>query len=212
MIADIADGSALAEELAGKHGRNATASMVCDVSDESQVKALVAKTIERFGKIDILVNNAALYSQLEEQRLHRDRRRGVGQGDGGERARAVPDGQARRAAHARQGLRQDHQYRLGLGVPRHAADAALHHVEGRDRRLHALALARGRRLRHLRQHAGAGLHAVRQRGREQSRPMSSARATTRSSAAPSSATAIRRICSGRWCSSLRPTAISSPAR
>ena len=32
----------------------------------AQVKALVAKTVERFGKIDILVNNAALYSQLEE--------------------------------------------------------------------------------------------------------------------------------------------------
>src|ERR1700742_3585722 len=66
MIADVADGGDLAEELAGKHGRNATASMVCDVSDEAQVKALVANTIERFGKIDILVNNAALYSKLEE--------------------------------------------------------------------------------------------------------------------------------------------------
>ena len=52
--------------MRAKHGRNATASMICDVSDEAQVKALVAKTVERFGKIDILVNNAALYSQLEE--------------------------------------------------------------------------------------------------------------------------------------------------
>jgi NAD(P)-dependent dehydrogenase (short-subunit alcohol dehydrogenase family) len=66
MIADIADGSAVAEELAAKHGRNGTTSMVCDVSDEAQVKALVDRTVERFGKIDILVNNAALYSQLEE--------------------------------------------------------------------------------------------------------------------------------------------------
>ena len=66
MIADIVDGGDLAEELAGKHGRNTTASMVCDVSDEAQIKALVARTIERFGKIDILVNNAALYSKLEE--------------------------------------------------------------------------------------------------------------------------------------------------
>jgi NAD(P)-dependent dehydrogenase (short-subunit alcohol dehydrogenase family) len=66
MIADIVDGSALAEEFAGKHGPNATISMVCDVSDEAQVKSLVASTVERFGKIDILVNNAALYSQLEE--------------------------------------------------------------------------------------------------------------------------------------------------
>ena len=64
MIADVADGSALAQELAAKYGRNATASMTFDVSDEEQVKALVAATLERFGKIDILVNNAAVYSTL----------------------------------------------------------------------------------------------------------------------------------------------------
>src|SRR5262245_31364908 len=67
MIADVADGSALAAELAAQYGRNATTSMTFDVSDESQVQALVARTIERFGKIDILVNNAAVYSQLAEQ-------------------------------------------------------------------------------------------------------------------------------------------------
>jgi NAD(P)-dependent dehydrogenase (short-subunit alcohol dehydrogenase family) len=39
--------------------------MQFDVSDEAQCKALVAKTLERFGKIDILVNNAALYAPLE---------------------------------------------------------------------------------------------------------------------------------------------------
>ena len=67
MIADIADGSALGAELAGRHGRNATTSMTCDVSDETQVQALVARTMERFGKIDILVNNAALFATLQEQ-------------------------------------------------------------------------------------------------------------------------------------------------
>jgi NAD(P)-dependent dehydrogenase (short-subunit alcohol dehydrogenase family) len=67
MIADVADGSALAAEIAAKHGRNATTSMTCDVSSEDAVKALVIGTMERFGKIDILVNNAALYSQLAEQ-------------------------------------------------------------------------------------------------------------------------------------------------
>jgi NAD(P)-dependent dehydrogenase (short-subunit alcohol dehydrogenase family) len=67
MIADVADGSELAAELAARHGRNAAASLTFDVSDEGQVKALVVKTIERFGKIDILVNNAAVYSTLEEQ-------------------------------------------------------------------------------------------------------------------------------------------------
>jgi NAD(P)-dependent dehydrogenase (short-subunit alcohol dehydrogenase family) len=67
MIADIADGSALAAEIAARHGRNASTSMICDVSDEAAVKRLVAATMARFGKIDILVNNAAMFAQLSEQ-------------------------------------------------------------------------------------------------------------------------------------------------
>lgn len=63
MIADIADGQALAGEIAGKYDARA-ASATFDVSDEAQVKGLVAKTIERFGRIDIIVNNAAVYSTL----------------------------------------------------------------------------------------------------------------------------------------------------
>ena len=39
------------------------------VSDEGAVKTLVAQTIERFGKIDILVNNAALFAPLREQKV-----------------------------------------------------------------------------------------------------------------------------------------------
>jgi len=42
---------------------------VTDVSDESAVKALVANTMDRFGKIDILVNNAALFAPLQEQKV-----------------------------------------------------------------------------------------------------------------------------------------------
>ncbi|HTP90452.1 MAG TPA: SDR family NAD(P)-dependent oxidoreductase, partial [Xanthobacteraceae bacterium] len=60
MIADVADASEVAEEIARDYGANSVASAVTDVSDESAVKALVAKTMERFGRIDILVNNAAL--------------------------------------------------------------------------------------------------------------------------------------------------------
>ena len=65
MIADIEDGRALAEEIAGRHGANSVASATFDVSDESAVKGLVTETIKRFGQIDILVNNAALYSALK---------------------------------------------------------------------------------------------------------------------------------------------------
>ena len=119
MIADIADGAGVAAEIAAKHGANSVTSAVADVSDEQAVKALVAQTIERFGKIDVLVNNAALYAPLQETEVHRDRRRPVGPGDGGQSARAVPDGEARGAAHDRAGLRQDHQYRLGHRLSRH---------------------------------------------------------------------------------------------
>ncbi|HEX4408479.1 MAG TPA: SDR family oxidoreductase [Xanthobacteraceae bacterium] len=66
MIADVADGKDLAEEVARDHGANSVASATFDVSDETAVKTLVAKTMERFGKIDILVNNAALFAPLKE--------------------------------------------------------------------------------------------------------------------------------------------------
>src|SRR5689334_24150288 len=65
MIADIEDGRPLAEEIAGRHGANSVASAIFDVSDEGAVKGLVTETIKRFGQIDVLVNNAALYSALK---------------------------------------------------------------------------------------------------------------------------------------------------
>ena len=64
MIADIADGKDVAAEIAAAHGANSVASAICDVSDEAAVKKLVAQTMECFGRIDVLVNNAALYATL----------------------------------------------------------------------------------------------------------------------------------------------------
>jgi NAD(P)-dependent dehydrogenase (short-subunit alcohol dehydrogenase family) len=68
MIADIADGTEVADAIASAHGGNSVASAMTDVSDEAAVKALVTKTMERFGKIDILVNNAAVYATLPEEK------------------------------------------------------------------------------------------------------------------------------------------------
>lgn len=64
MIADIADGAALAADIAKEDGASSVASHTFDVSDEAQVKGLIVATLERFGQIDILVNNAAIYSTL----------------------------------------------------------------------------------------------------------------------------------------------------
>ena len=69
MIADIVDGAAVAAEIAAKHGANSVASEICDVSDEGAVKRLVAATLERFEKVDVLVNNAALYAPLKEMKF-----------------------------------------------------------------------------------------------------------------------------------------------
>src|SRR3974390_2730739 len=64
MIADIEDGATLAADIIQQHGPDAAASSVTDVSDETAVKMLVERTVEHFGRIDILGNNAALYAKL----------------------------------------------------------------------------------------------------------------------------------------------------
>jgi len=70
MIADIEDGAALATEICGQHGKDAAVAERFDVSDEASVKQLVAKTAERFGRIDVLVNNAALYAKLSPRNFN----------------------------------------------------------------------------------------------------------------------------------------------
>src|SRR5262249_20226840 len=60
------DGRPLAEEIAAEHGANSVMSAVADHSDEASVKKVVGATMERFGKIDVLVSNAALFAPLQE--------------------------------------------------------------------------------------------------------------------------------------------------
>ena len=54
---DLAAGEEAAERIRGA-GCKALA-VQCDVADEHSIKDAVARSIERFGGIDILVNNAA---------------------------------------------------------------------------------------------------------------------------------------------------------
>ncbi|MQA07128.1 MAG: SDR family oxidoreductase [Pseudonocardiaceae bacterium] len=47
------------EKLAAEHG-NRVQALVCDVTDERQVAELLAGAVERFGRVDVLINNAGL--------------------------------------------------------------------------------------------------------------------------------------------------------
>jgi 3-oxoacyl-[acyl-carrier protein] reductase len=64
VVADM-DGraaEATAAELSG--GENAVLPIQVDVSDPAAVRRMVELTVERFRRIDVLVNNAALFSKL----------------------------------------------------------------------------------------------------------------------------------------------------
>ena len=61
LIADIVDAAPALREL----GREAPVHAVrADVASASSVEAMVADAVQRFGRVDILVNNAALFASL----------------------------------------------------------------------------------------------------------------------------------------------------
>ena len=64
-IADIADGAELADTLTMKHGKDRARAWTFDVSVEADVKRLVGEVMAHFGRIDVLVNNAAIFSTLQ---------------------------------------------------------------------------------------------------------------------------------------------------
>src|SRR5437762_5983539 len=64
VIADIADVDAAAEK-AGAPDR--TLGVRADVSDAAAVRTMVEAAVVRFGRIDVLVNNAAVFATLKPQ-------------------------------------------------------------------------------------------------------------------------------------------------
>ena len=61
MIADIADASEAMEGVQKIGGEIAAARV--DVTNEDQVRKMVKKTIDKYGRVDILVNNVGLYHE-----------------------------------------------------------------------------------------------------------------------------------------------------
>jgi len=62
VVADVKEPGSVALDIERAGG--AALPVTVDVRDEASVKAMVARTVEHFGKLDILVNNAGLGSNI----------------------------------------------------------------------------------------------------------------------------------------------------
>ncbi len=63
VVNDISDPAPLVAEITAAGGK--AIGIVADVSDQNSVDAMVRQTVGTFGKIDVLVNNAALFGHLK---------------------------------------------------------------------------------------------------------------------------------------------------
>ena len=67
VVTDVLDPEPIVAEL-----KNAGADAIglkSDITDDAQIQSLVATTLETYGKIDVLMNNAALFGQIKRQRF-----------------------------------------------------------------------------------------------------------------------------------------------
>lgn len=67
VVADIDDGAAVARTIKGAGGR-AVATRT-DVADEQSCHKMVEMALNAFGKLDILINNAAIFGKLDRVRM-----------------------------------------------------------------------------------------------------------------------------------------------
>ena len=69
VVADIdaQEAEKVAQEL-GKASEAGSMAVSVDVSDEESTKQMAAKTLDRFGRIDVLVNNAAIFATIPMNR------------------------------------------------------------------------------------------------------------------------------------------------
>ena len=151
--------------------------------------------MERFGKIDILINNAALYAPLPTLKVTEidvelwDKVMGINI--------RGPFLMVKHVAPHMIAKKYGKIVNIGSGTVARGIPDFSHYVtsKGAVHGVHPLHVARARRARHLRQHARAGLHAVRHRA-HQHRACRGVARPARSRAARSSATSIPRTCSG----------------
>lgn len=64
-VADLLDPKPVAQAIETAGGR--ALPLIADVSDESQTRAMARSVLETYGRIDILVNNAAFFASIEHR-------------------------------------------------------------------------------------------------------------------------------------------------
>jgi NAD(P)-dependent dehydrogenase (short-subunit alcohol dehydrogenase family) len=65
VVADVLDANPVVTAINDNGGK--ALAVHCDVTNPASVKAMVAATLERFGRLDILVNNAALFGNVKRK-------------------------------------------------------------------------------------------------------------------------------------------------
>lgn len=70
VVADFADGAQTVQEVEAK-GTKAVYVKV-DVTNETDAKAMVAKAVEAFGKVDVLINNAGITKDAMMKKMTKD--------------------------------------------------------------------------------------------------------------------------------------------
>ena len=65
VVADVADPKPTVNEIEARGGQ--ALAVECDVSREADTLRMAAETVNRFGRIDVLINNAAIYGGLKRR-------------------------------------------------------------------------------------------------------------------------------------------------
>lgn len=107
VIADIIDGTETVDAVKALGGDAFFTKT--DVTDEGSTQEMARKAVERFGRIDILVNNAALFADLVKKPFWEVPGRRMGHGDGGQSERAILVRQGRLSPDEKAGQGEDHQ-------------------------------------------------------------------------------------------------------